>query len=108
MSNFLPEAKYLLALFCLQCHTKNLEPNSLNQKPKIKSPTPKTSDVPESILSSQSHKPFESEPSKIVRLQSESSHDLVKSSQNRVTITVESLVCKLESMSNLMKFHIFL
>ena len=38
------------------------------------------------------------------------SHDLVESSQNQVTKTVESLrslVCKLESMSSHMKFHIF-
>ena len=46
------------------------------------------SDVSESFLSSQSHKPLESESSKIFSCQS---HDLVESSQSRVTRTVESL-----------------
>ena len=49
-----------------------------------------SSDVSESFLSSQSHKPFESESSKIFSSQSQS-HDSVESSQSRVTRTVESL-----------------
>jgi len=53
------------------------------------------SDVPELFLSSESHKPFESEPSqghlKFLQVKSESSHDLLQSSQGRVTRTVESL-----------------
>jgi len=61
-----------------------------------------TSDVPESFLSSQSHKPFQSESSKIFF---EASHDLVES--QKLSSQFESLVCKLESMSNQMKFHIF-
>ena len=52
-----------------------------------------SSGVPESFLSSQSHKPLESESSKIV--------------SSRITRTVESLVCKLESTSSQTKFHIF-
>jgi len=49
------------------------------------------SDVPESFLSSQSHKPFELEWYKFFQVQSEASHDLAESSQNRITRTVESL-----------------
>ena len=49
-----------------------------------------TSDVPESFLSSQSHKPFESESSKIFSSQSQS-HDFVNLSLSRVTKPVESL-----------------
>ena len=52
------------------------------------------SDVPESFLSSQSHKTFESEASqshlKFFRFESEASHDLVESSKGGVTRTVES------------------
>jgi len=43
------------------------------------------SDVPESFLSSQSHKPFESEPSKIFSSQSQS-HDLVESSHKNCRV----------------------
>jgi len=53
------------------------------------------SDVTESFLSSQSHKPFESESSQsylnFFRVESIQSHDLVELSQSRVTRTVESL-----------------
>jgi len=52
-------------------------------------------DVPDSFLSSQSHRPFASESSQshlnIFRVKSESSHDLVESNQSRATRTVESL-----------------
>jgi len=48
------------------------------------------SDVSESLLSSLSRKPFESESSKNFSSQSQS-HDLVNSNQSRITGTVESL-----------------
>ena len=58
----------------------------------------------ESFLSSQSHKPLESEASqshlKFFSSQSQS-HDLVESSH------FESLICKLEPMSSHTKFHVF-
>jgi len=64
---------------------------------------------------SQSHKPFQYEMSEchltIFRVESESSHDFVVSGHRRVTRTVktlQALVCKLESMSSHMKFHISL
>ena len=51
--------------------------------------------MPESFPSSQSHKALESESSqshlKFFRVKAGSSHDLVESSQNRVTRTVELL-----------------
>jgi len=60
---------------------------------------------------SQNHKPFKSGSSqshpKLFRVESESSHDLVESSQSQYTTNVESLICKLESMSSQIKFHIF-
>jgi len=59
--------------------------------------------MPESFLSSQSHKPFESESSKIFSSQS---HDLVES--QKLSSHFESLVCRLESMSSHMKFYIFM
>jgi len=65
------------------------------------------SDASESFLSSQSHRPFESESSKIF---SSRARVMTWSSQSRVTRTVshfESMVCKLESMSSHMKFHVF-
>ena len=74
-----------------------------------------TSDVPESFLSSQSHEPFESELSqsylKFFWVESEPSHDLIESSQSRVTTWsshYESLVYKLESMSSHTNFKLFL
>jgi len=56
------------------------------------------SDVPESFLSSQSHKPFESE----------SWFGRVRVESQKLSSHFESLVCKLDSMSSHMKFHIFL
>jgi len=68
---------------------------------------PLASDVSESFLSSQSHKPFESESSQghLKIFESSQSHDLVES--QKLSSHFESLVCKLESMSNHMKIHIF-
>jgi len=61
----------------------------------IKSVLRKTSDVTESFLSRQSRVKVTSPSSqshlKFCRVESESSHDLVKSSQSRVTRMVESL-----------------
>ena len=70
---------------------------------------PNTSDVSESFLSSQSHKPFWSEGSKIfssrVRVMTWSSRVRVKSQE--LSSHFESLVCKLESMSSHTEFYVF-
>jgi len=60
------------------------------------------SDVHESFLSSQSHKPFDSESS-----QSRLKFFRVRVESQKPSSHFESLVCKLESMSRLIKFHIF-
>ena len=69
-----------------------------------------SSDVSESFLSSQSHKPFESESSKIlssrVKVMTRSSRVGVESQE--LSSCFESLVCKLKSMSSHTKFHVFL
>jgi len=58
--------------------------------------------MPESFLSSQSHEPFESESSEIL-----SSHDLVESSQSRVTRMFESLrVIGLQARVNVESYKI--
>ena len=66
-----------------------------------------SSDVPGSFLSSQSHKPFESESSKIFCVESESWLGRVRVESQELSSHFESLVCKLESMSSHTKIHIF-
>ena len=58
------------------------------------------SDVSESFLSSQSHKPFESESSKIFSSR-------VRGESQEFSSHFESLVSKLESMSSHMKVYVF-
>jgi len=67
------------------------------------------SDVPESFLSNQSHKPFVSESSKIFtsRVRVMTWLCQVRVESQKLSSHFESLVCKLKSMSSHMKFHIF-
>ena len=70
---------------------------------------PLTSDVPESFLSSQSHKPFESESSQSHYnfFQVESWLTRVRIESQELSSHFESLVCMLESMSSHIKFQFF-
>jgi len=69
------------------------------------------SDVSESILSSQSHKPFESELSqghlKFFRVRVMTWSCRVSVESQELLSRFESLVCKLESMSSHTKFRVF-
>jgi len=69
------------------------------------------SDVPETFLSSQNHKPFESESSQL-HLKFFRVRVMTWSSQSRVTKTVDSLLviglqARVSVVSSHMKFHIF-
>jgi len=68
-----------------------------------------TSDVSESFLSSQSHKPLESESSKVfsIRVRVMIWLSRVRVESLELSSHFESLVCKLESMSSHTKFHVF-